>query len=61
MAKDVENPCTSNCKLSDGVCRGCGRSKEEIKSWKSLKRPDKAAVVKRAHERMKAMKGKKKK
>lgn len=61
MGKDVENPCTSECKLSEGVCRGCGRSKEEIKTWKRLKRPERAAVVQRASERLKALKGKKKK
>ncbi|MBA1291337.1 DUF1289 domain-containing protein [Pseudomonas japonica] len=61
MGKDVENPCISECKLSDDVCRGCGRSKEEIKAWKRLKRPERAAVVQRARERLKALKGKKKK
>lgn len=61
MAKEVDNPCTSECKLSDGICRGCGRSKDEIKTWKRLKRPERAMVVQRARERLKAMKGKKKK
>ena len=61
MAKEVDNPCTSECKLSDGICRGCGRSKDEIRTWKRLKRPERAMVVQRARERLKAMKGKKKK
>lgn len=32
-----DNPCVSLCKLDDdGVCLGCGRTKQEIKSWKAL-------------------------
>ncbi|MCR5867876.1 DUF1289 domain-containing protein [Aquincola sp. J276] len=31
------NPCVSLCKLDDdGQCRGCGRSRAEIKGWKRL-------------------------
>ncbi|WP_313307313.1 DUF1289 domain-containing protein, partial [Stutzerimonas balearica] len=29
MAKDVENPCISFCKLTDEVCTSCGRTKDE--------------------------------
>ncbi|WP_426198547.1 DUF1289 domain-containing protein [Pseudomonas sp. DC3200b2] len=59
MAKEIENPCISECKIIDSVCRACGRSKEEIKSWKKLKRPERAAVVQRARERLKGMEKKK--
>lgn len=32
-----DNPCVSLCELDDdGVCLGCGRTKQEIKSWKTL-------------------------
>lgn len=33
----TDNPCVSLCKLDDdGVCLGCGRTKPEIKAWKTL-------------------------
>lgn len=32
-----DNPCVSLCELDgDGVCLGCGRTKQEIKCWKTL-------------------------
>ena len=33
----TDNPCVSLCKLDDdGVCLGCGRTKPEMKAWKTL-------------------------
>lgn len=32
-----DSPCVSLCKLdNDDICLGCGRTRAEIKSWKSL-------------------------
>lgn len=32
-----DSPCVSLCKLDDdGVCLGCGRSRQEIKGWKTM-------------------------
>lgn len=32
-----DNPCVSLCKIDgEGHCLGCGRSKQEIKGWKSM-------------------------
>jgi len=56
MAKPIENPCISVCNLSGDLCLSCGRSKDEIKRWKRMKRPEKMAAVKRAKERLKARK-----
>jgi len=39
----VGSPCTSVCRLDEETrtyCRGCHRTREEIKAWKSL--PDEA-------------------
>lgn len=60
MAKDIDNPCISVCKLSGELCVSCGRSKDEIKQWKRMKRPEKMATVERAAKRLKALKKKNK-
>jgi len=39
VGKDVENPCISVCKLTDELCTSCGRTKDEIRKWKRMKRP----------------------
>jgi predicted Fe-S protein YdhL (DUF1289 family) len=56
MAKEIENPCISVCQLSGDLCVSCGRSKEDIRKWKRMKRPEKMAAVKRANLQMKALK-----
>ncbi len=61
MGKDVDNPRISVCKLTDELCTSCGRTKDEIRKWKRMKRPDKKATVERAAQRLKALKKKKKK
>ena len=55
MAKDIDNPCISVCKLSGELCVSCGRSKAEIKQWKRMKRPEKMAAVQRASQRLKSL------
>lgn len=54
MAKDIENPCVSLCQLNSEMCTSCGRSREEIRRWRSMKRPEKMATVQRAGTRLKA-------
>jgi predicted Fe-S protein YdhL (DUF1289 family) len=56
LAKDIENPCVSTCQLSGDLCVSCGRSKDEIRRWKRMKRPEKMAAVQRATQRLKALK-----
>jgi predicted Fe-S protein YdhL (DUF1289 family) len=58
MAKEIENPCNSICQLDSGVCRGCGRTRAEIKAWKGMKRPEKQTAVKAAGLRLKKRKTK---
>lgn len=55
MAKEIENPCKSLCQLSTEICMSCGRSKEDIRQWKRMKRPEKMAAVQRASQRMKSL------
>jgi predicted Fe-S protein YdhL (DUF1289 family) len=56
MAKEIENPCISVCQLSGDLCVSCGRSKDDIRQWKRMKRPEKMAAVQRAKTRLKGLK-----
>lgn len=56
MAKEIENPCISVCQLSGDLCVSCGRSKEDIRKWKRMKRPEKMTAVQRANVRLKGLK-----
>jgi predicted Fe-S protein YdhL (DUF1289 family) len=55
MAKDIENPCISVCQLNSELCVSCGRTKEDIRKWKRMKRPEKMAAVQRATLRLKSL------
>ncbi|MBZ0331707.1 DUF1289 domain-containing protein [Halomonas sp. ANAO-440] len=55
MVKEIESPCVSVCRLQGELCVGCGRTLEEIRHWKAMKRPEKMATVKRAEQRLKTM------
>jgi predicted Fe-S protein YdhL (DUF1289 family) len=55
MAKEIENPCISVCQLSGDLCVSCGRSKEDIRKWKRMKRPEKMAAVQSANVRLKGL------
>ncbi|GGL99440.1 DUF1289 domain-containing protein [Pseudomonas asuensis] len=54
----VESPCVSQCKLKDEICQGCGRSRDEIKGWKSMKDKERKDVVEKASKRLKKLKKK---
>jgi predicted Fe-S protein YdhL (DUF1289 family) len=56
LAKDIENPCVSTCQLSGELCVSCGRTKDDIRKWKKMKRPEKMAAVQRATLRLKTLK-----
>ncbi|WP_409284912.1 DUF1289 domain-containing protein [Pseudomonas protegens] len=59
MAKEINNPCIALCRLSGDLCLSCGRSKDDIRQWKRMKRPEKMAAVQRASARLKALQKKK--
>ncbi|MBD3894675.1 DUF1289 domain-containing protein [Halomonas sp. ML-15] len=55
MANKIESPCVSICQLKGNLCTGCGRTMDEIREWKSMKRPQKMQTVKRADQRLKKL------
>jgi len=61
VAKDIENPCVSLCQLNSELCVSCGRTCEEIRKWRGMKRPEKMATVQKAAVRVKALAKKKSK
>ncbi|PMY60708.1 MULTISPECIES: DUF1289 domain-containing protein [Pseudomonas] len=58
MAKEIDNPCIAVCQLSGDLCLSCGRSKDDIRQWKRMKRPEKMAAVQRASQRLKTLRKK---
>ena len=40
-------PCVSICKLENGICIGCERTKEEIAKWKRYTNEERMVVMKR--------------
>jgi predicted Fe-S protein YdhL (DUF1289 family) len=45
--KKIESPCIDICKMdkNTGLCKGCLRTKEEIKNWKKITRSERRAIV----------------
>ncbi len=41
----VRSPCTGICMLDNGECTGCGRTIEEITSWRSMSPEEQSAVI----------------
>jgi predicted Fe-S protein YdhL (DUF1289 family) len=48
----VKNSCIKVCKFDRNICRGCGRSKAEIKAWKKLDKTEQRAVLAEADMRL---------
>lgn len=55
LGDKAKNPCVSICKLKDDVCIGCGRSRDEMKAWKSMKNKERKVVNALAVGRLKAL------
>jgi len=55
LGDKAKNPCISVCKLQGDICLGCGRSRDEMKSWKGMKNKERKQVNERAAERLKAL------
>jgi predicted Fe-S protein YdhL (DUF1289 family) len=49
----------SLCQLNSELCVSCGRTREEIRKWRGMKRPEKMATVQKAAARMKVIAKKK--
>jgi predicted Fe-S protein YdhL (DUF1289 family) len=48
----VKDPCIKLCKFERDTCRGCGRTKAEIKAWKKLGKVAQRAVLAEADMRL---------
>lgn len=50
------SPCTGVCVLdaASGLCRGCGRSRDEIGAWGALSEPARRAIMAGLDARMRA-------
>lgn len=51
----MKDPCIKVCKFSDDVCRGCGRTRGEIRAWKKLGKPERLAILAEADLRLIAL------
>ncbi len=45
MMNEVASPCISECKLENGICIGCGRSKRDIKNWSKYSNETRYQIV----------------
>ena len=45
--KSAKSPCADICKMDKktGFCKGCLRTKQEIKGWKELSKSERRAVL----------------
>ncbi|MDX5373425.1 MAG: DUF1289 domain-containing protein [Pseudomonadaceae bacterium] len=50
-----KNPCIKVCEFADDICRGCGRSRREIKVWKKLDKAERLIVLALADQRLLAL------
>lgn len=48
----VKSPCTRNCELDDDLkyCLGCGRTLQELQTWRWMTEEEKKAVIQRIKE-----------
>lgn len=44
---EIESPCVSQCSLDaeTGMCKGCGRTVDEIRAWKLASNAEKIAIL----------------
>jgi len=50
-----KNPCIKVCEFEQGICLGCGRSRQEIKDWKRLDKGERLALLAEADMRLLAL------
>ncbi|WP_017939651.1 DUF1289 domain-containing protein [Zestomonas thermotolerans] len=50
-----QNPCIKVCEFKQDVCLGCGRSRQEIKEWKTLDKAERRTLLAIADLRLLAM------
>lgn len=47
----IETPCISICRLSDGVCVGCRRTRDEIGRWRSMDDAERSRIMRELDDR----------
>jgi predicted Fe-S protein YdhL (DUF1289 family) len=45
--KLIPNPCKSICKQKDGVCTGCHRTSDEVRTWSKMNNEQKQLIIHR--------------
>ena len=50
----IESPCISVCRYENEVCRGCGRTVEEVVGWWDMSNDEKQAVLNRIEKEFEA-------
>lgn len=56
QATNTKSPCVDVCRLDEqDICLGCGRSLDEVGDWLLSNEAERAAIVKRAAERLTQM------
>ncbi|MCU9951369.1 DUF1289 domain-containing protein [Pseudomonas sp. PDM13] len=51
----MKDPCIKVCQFADDVCRGCGRTRSEIRGWKKLGKQARREVLAEADMRLLAL------
>lgn len=50
MKDAVKSPCIQFCKLDDGVCLGCKRTKNQIANWLKYSDEERKCIMDRLNE-----------
>ena len=53
MAKEIESPCVSICRMENEVCVGCGRTVDDVVNWYDMTDDEKQAVLNRIEKESK--------
>lgn len=48
--KGMLSPCRGICKLSQGICEGCGRTQDEIARWSRMTGEERDEIMKRLED-----------
>jgi predicted Fe-S protein YdhL (DUF1289 family) len=49
--RPIESPCIGLCQYYKGVCRGCGRTTEEMFEWDGMTEEKKQTVINRLQKK----------
>ncbi|KAF1066414.1 MAG: hypothetical protein GAK45_01923 [Pseudomonas citronellolis] len=48
----MKDPCIKVCEFDDDICRGCGRTRSEIKGWKRQTKATQLGILAEADMRL---------